>query len=278
MMPKAVNPVTHAADVRDLAHFSATDAPRNITSLRNQKPSVARHSPFQLHSRGRVFATRVVFALLLGGCAYLVFEYGRIQANYNNLDARRERQAYEDHIDTLDEEIAALKQVVAKLETDRRVDAESYKQVEANLATLQAKIQEQADAIAFYRGIVSPADGAAGLRVQNLKLTRAGNERAYNIRLVLVQSLQHDRKVTGDVALVVEGTQDGNEVSYPYADLSVAAADTDWEFSFRYFQNFDREIVLPDGFMPQRIKIAVHSKTRSIDSIEQSFSWATSRG
>lgn len=231
-----------------------------------------------MHSRGRVVAVRTMSVLLVAGCAYLIFEFGRIQANYNIVDAAREQQSYEAHIAKLDAEIAALKEVVAKLETDRAVDSESYKEVEANLVTLQAKIQEQADAIAFYRGIVSPADGAAGLRVQDVKLTRASGERAYNIRLVLVQLLQHDRKVSGDVGLVVEGLQDGNEVSYPYTDLLAGQADTDWEFSFRYFQNFDREIVLPDGFIPQLIKIEVHSKTRSIASIEQSFSWATSRG
>jgi len=242
------------------------------------KQSVARHSPFQLHSRGRVFATRTLFAILIAGCGYLVFEFGRIQANYDIVAAARERQAYEEHIAKLDGEILALKDEVARLQTDRAVDEESYRQVEANLASLQAKIQEQTNAIAFYRGIVSPADGAAGLRVQDLKLTRASSERAYNVRLVLVQSLKHDRTVSGDVGLTVEGLQDGNEVSYPYAELLAEQADLDWEFSFRYFQDFDREIVLPDGFIPQRIKIAVHSRTRSINSIEQSFSWATSRG
>ena len=239
---------------------------------------MARHSPFQLHSRGRVFAVRFVVAILVAGCAYLVFEFGRIQANYNIVEASRERQAYEQHIDALEDEITQLKQLVAKLETDSAVDSESYKEVEANLVTLQAKIQEQADAIAFYRGIVSPTDGAAGLRVQSLKLSRANTERAYNVRVVLVQLLQHDRKVSGDVGLVVEGMQDGNEASYPYSVLSAQGDDSDWEFSFRYFQNFDREIVLPDGFIPQRVKIAVHSNTRSIASIEESFSWVTSRG
>jgi hypothetical protein len=231
-----------------------------------------------LHSRGRVFAIRAVAAILLAGSAYLVFEFGRIQANYNIVEASRERQSYEDHIAALDEEIANLKQQVAKLQTDRNIDSESYKEVETNLVTLQAKIQEQADAIAFYRGIVSPADGAAGLRVQSLKLTRASSERGYNIRLVLVQLLQHDRKVSGSVGLVVEGMQDGNEASYPFSDLAVAENESDWEFSFRYFQDFDREIILPDGFVPQRVKIAVNSKTRSIASIEESFAWATSRG
>lgn len=238
---------------------------------------MARHSPFQLHSRGRVLATRVALAILVAGGAYLVFEFGRIQANYNIVDASRERQAYEDRIAELNTEIAVLNQEVAKLETDQDVDSESYKQVEANLATLQAKIQEQTDAIAFYRGIVSPADGAAGLRVQNFRLTRAGGERAYNVRLVLIQSLKHDRKVTGDVGLTVEGIQNGDEISYKYSDLLAAAADNDWVYSFRYFQDFEREIILPDGFVPEQIKIEVRSKTRSIASIERNFSWAISR-
>ena len=210
--------------------------------------------------------------------AYLVFEFGRIQANYNIADAARERQSFEDHIAVLDDSIATLKEKIAMLEIDQSVDRESYKEVEGNLVTLQAKIQEQSDALAFYRGIVSPADGAAGLRVQDLKITRADTERTYTVRLVLVQSLQHDRKVSGDVGLIVEGTQNGSEIIYQYADLLSAETKAEWVYSFRYFQDFDREIVLPDGFTPERIKIEVRSKTRSISSIEESFAWTTSRG
>jgi hypothetical protein len=222
--------------------------------------------------------TRVLIAAMVAICAYLVFEFGRIQANYNIADAALERQAYEEHIAELDSRIGTLNEQVAMLETDQSVDSASYKEVEGNLVALQAKIQEQSDAIAFYRGIVSPSDGAAGLRVQDLKLTRASDERAYTVRLVLVQSLQHDRKVSGDVGLVVEGTQNGSEMTYNYSDLLSAEADDDWAFSFRYFQDFAREIVLPDGFTPERIKIEVRSKTRSISSIEESFAWTTSRG
>jgi len=278
MMPKLVKLVTYAANVRGLTHFSLAGAPRNITSLRTQTNFVARHSPFQLHSRGRVVTTRILLAVLIAVCAYLVYEFGRIQANYNIVDADRERQVYESRIVVLDAEIVALKEEVALLETHRDIDRAAYTDVEASLVTLQAKIQEQTNAIAFYRGIVSPADGAAGLRVQDLRLTRASTERTYNVRLVLVQSLQHDRKVSGNVGLVVEGVQDGSETTYAYAQLLPAEADSNWSFAFRYFQDFDREIVLPDGFTPERIKIEVRSRTRSISSIEESFSWTTSPG
>ena len=239
---------------------------------------MSRHSPFNSPSPGRVVGRRLLIAALVLVCAYLVYEFGRIQANYNIVEAGRERQAYEDHIDDLDDEIAALKESIAILETNRDIDRSAYKQVEASLGDLQAKIQEQTNEIAFYRGIISPADGKAGLRVQDLRLTRSATERAYNVRLVLVQSLKHDRTVSGDVGLYVEGVQDGSDVSYPYAQLLSNDAESQWPFKFRYFQDFDREIVLPDGFTPQSIRIEVRSKTRSISSIEERYAWATSSG
>jgi hypothetical protein len=222
-----------------------------------------------------VRAFLVLFVLIAG---YLVFEYGRIRAGYDTIDTANERGELVAHIDALDDEIEALQQEVALQETHREIDREAYKEVESSLITLQAKIVEQQNAIAFYRGIVSPADGKPGLRVQDFKLTRGGEEREFNLRLVLVQAMKHDRKVSGDVSVSVEGNEDGEVKSYALTDLLPADADKAWPFSFRYFQDFDRQIVLPDGFTPERVHVEVRSRTRSISSIEESYAWATSQG
>jgi hypothetical protein len=232
----------------------------------------------QLHSPLRVWTTRAVIAVLALIGSYLIYEFGRIQAGYNLVDAAGERQELEQHITMLEGEILALKEQVTLLETHRDIDRQAYTEVESSLTDLQAKIQEQKDAIAFYRGIVSPADGNKGLRVQDLKLTRGRAEREYNIRLVLVQAMQHDRKVSGNVKLTIDGDQDGVETTYEYAQLLPEDAKEAWAFSFRYFQDFDRQLVLPDGFTPQRVNIEVESRTRSIASIAESYSWETSQG
>ena len=210
--------------------------------------------------------------------AYLVFEYGRISAGYDTIDAADERAALEAEIAVRDARIADLEQEVALLETHREIDREAYKEVENSLLELQAKIQEQRDAIAFYRGIVSPADGRPGLRVQDFRLTRGAEERQFNLRLVLVQAMKHDRTVSGDVTLSIEGSEDGNAKTYALTELLPAEASTEWPFSFRYFQDFDRQIVLPDGFTPEFVRVEVRSRTRSIASIEETFAWATSQG
>jgi cell division protein FtsB len=226
----------------------------------------------------RTLLVRGFFVLLALVVAYLVFEYGRISAGYDTVDAANQRAALVDEIEQRDARIAELEQEVAMLETHREIDREAYKQVEGGLLALQAKIVEQQDAIAFYRGIVSPADGKPGLRVQDFRLTRGAEEREFNLRLVLVQAMKHDRKVSGDVAMTIEGSEGGEAASYALTDLLPPDADRAWPFSFRYFQDFDRRIVLPDGFTPERVRVEVRSRTRSISSIEESFAWATSQG
>jgi hypothetical protein len=39
----------------------------------------------------------------------------------------------------------------------------------------------------------------------------------------------------------------------------------------------ERQLILQDGFPPESIKIEVHSRTRSISSIEESFVWTPAR-
>ena len=116
----------------------------------------------------RVWSLRILVAALALLVVYLTFEFGRIQAGHNILDAAAERRDSGQQIAGLEAEIRTLREEVALLEMQRTIEAEAYSEVEMSLVDLQAKIQEQRDAIAFYRGIVSPSDGGAGLRVQDL--------------------------------------------------------------------------------------------------------------
>ena len=230
-------------------------------------------SPSYIPGLGRSWVQSAILAVAVIFGAYLIFEFGRIQAKYNIVDAISEQQALLDEIKGLEKRIAGLKQEIALLETHRDIDVEAYQVVEANLGELQKKIQEQRDAIAFYRGIVSPADGGRGLRVQDLKLKKGKDERQYHVRLVLVQVMQHDRSVKGEVDFSIDGAQDGVEVTYALEQLLPENADSNWSFSFRYFQDFDRELLLPAGFTPEKINIVVKSRTKSIASVKQSFLW-----
>jgi cell division protein FtsB len=225
--------------------------------------------------RSGIMRAAVAIAFVVG--VYLVFEFGRIQADYNIVDAIEEKQDHKTEIDGLENRIIVLKQEIALLKTHRDIDQEAYKVVEDDLIDLQRKIQEQRDAIAFYRGIVSPSDGGRGLRVQDFKVRKGKDERQFHMRLVLVQVMQHDRSVKGNVEFSLEGSQDGKAKTYSLKDLLPTDAKSNWPFAFRYFQDFDRELILPAGFTPEKVNIEVKSRTKSIASVKQSFLWETAQ-
>jgi cell division protein FtsB len=249
-----------------------------MNSAAKQRGPVTSNGKLHLNRRRHSWVLRLGGIVLVLLAAWLLFEFGRIQAGYNLVDVAAERQAYRDAIEQLEGQVTALKEQVALLETHRDIDKSAYEKVESTLEGLQRKVQEQREAIAFYRGIISPADGSHGLRVQDLKVTKGKDPRQYRVSLVLVQVMQHDRQVRGDVALSLEGAQDGETVTYTLEQLVPEDEDSDWPFAFRYFQTFERDLILPDGFTPEKVNIEVRSHTKSVASIEQSFAWQMGQG
>lgn len=212
------------------------------------------------------------------GSIALAYELGRFNGGYSVLDQRRERTELNAAIADRDREIESLQRNVAILETSQEVDRETYSQVEKNLAELQAQIQAQEEELAFYRGIISPEDGVAGLRVQTLELRPADAGQAYLLHLVLVQAITHDRRVSGVVRLDFSGFMNGEPVVLSLGDLVADDAGGDLAYSFRYFQDLQRELVLPSGFEPQEVLMHIRPREPSGDALEQTFEWAAVAG
>ncbi len=233
---------------------------------RHQKSAHQGHS-----SQFWLFRGLALVVVVLAG--YLIFELGRIQADYNVVDVAAERRSYEDRIAGLESEIRALREQIALLQTDAVVDREGYKDVEARLARLRNKIQEQLETIEFYRGIVAPADGQKGLRVQDFKIRKSSVEGVFDARLVLIQTMRHDRTVKGEVNLTIDGSRSGSPVTLELASMLPEGEKSAWPYSFRYFQNFERELRLPQGFVPETVNIELDSQSKSVPDVKQDFAW-----
>jgi hypothetical protein len=212
-------------------------------------------------------------AMLAVGSLYLAFELGRYESGYSLLDHRRERGTLAAQ---LAEERAAsdeLRRQLAIAETAGEIDRATYEQVESTLGELQAQIQAQEEELVFYRGIVSPQDGVAGLRIQSLEVLPSDGEGRYLLRLLLVQAIVHSRRVAGAVKLQLEGTRDGQTVSFDAAELVTPGEPYDMAYEFRYFQGLETELSLPPGFEPQHVAVEIWPNEARAERINQTFDW-----
>jgi hypothetical protein len=95
---------------------------------------------------------------------------------------------------------------------------------------------------------------------------------------VLVQAIIHNRPVRGTAKLQLVGTLDGLEVGLGLGQLATDDQGVDLAYEFRYFQGFERELLLPEDFEPARFDLEILPSEPRGEPVKRSFEWAAVLG
>ena len=214
-----------------------------------------------------------VLGVLVTASIVGAFEFGRLRAGFDSGDSQRALMTAQNEAESLAGQNRELRERIALLERSSEIDREAREQVQVNLSAMQDEVLELREELAFYRGIVSPEDAQAGLRIQSFKLASRQSTDLFHFRLVLIQAIKHDRRATGRVEVTFHGVQNGEPVSIPLQQLVTGDLD-EISYSFKYFQDFEGDIRLPAGFAPARVDIAVLPGGRAADAIRRTIDWS----
>lgn len=214
----------------------------------------------------------VALALLfLAIVAAYAYHRGRVSAGLDAAQVALERRELVARADRLERQNTKLNARVAELEMARKLDREAYGQVERTLGELQSQLSRQADDLAFYKSIVSPADGVQGLRIHRFEVRPGAGPREYLLALTLLQSMRHESVASGLVQIVVHGMQDDRPARHSVGEL-LGQPKAQLPFSFRYFQTLEQAVTLPEGFQAFEVEVQVRS-SKLRNPMQQSFPW-----
>lgn len=183
-----------------------------------------------------------------------------------------ERDVLADDIDSLRRDNQRLREQLTFLEQSVEIDQMACASVRSSLKSMQAELAETREQVAFYRGIVSPEQGRAGLRVHNVVVRPLETARQYTMQVMLVQSVRRNRDVSGSTNIRIEGLQDDTAVQLDWADVALGE-EAQLPFSFKYFQELAGEFVLPSGFEPTRVRVFADPRGAN-NLVEQQFEWS----
>ncbi|MGB9429538.1 MAG: DUF6776 family protein [Gammaproteobacteria bacterium] len=213
-------------------------------------------------------------ALALAAAVILIaaaFFYGGARAGYDRLAAMK----LQANMDALEQKNSQLQEQIVVLQRERDVDQAARQQVQQGLEAQQTKLLNLQEELAFYKGIVSPATGEEGIRVQSLKFTSGGAPRLYYYHLVLVQVRTKELRISGSVDMKIYGAQQGKPVILDAHSIAPKGA-TPLTFAFQYFENLEGDAILPDGFAPGRVEVTVTENGHG--PVQQNFDWRTISG
>lgn len=224
--------------------------------------------------RSRLVTALLLVVLIL--VAWALFEYGRYSAGYDVFEAGKQHSVLIKQNRTLEKQVDQLQEDKAVLARNAQIKRKAYQDLDNTLKVLQGEILELKEELAFYRGIVSPRDAAQGLHLQRFKIEPNGKLRGYHYNVILTQVLnaKEDRIANGTLTFEFEGKQGNVAKVLSLQDVSDKHLRREG-FSFRYFQNIQGDIQLPQGFKPQRVTVKVIPRNHRAGRvpIEKTFDW-----
>ena len=194
-----------------------------------------------------VIVPLVIFIAGLSGAYYYGTQASSAQLAQTEQSLTDQTERYE----ILNERYERLQDSFAQMKRQLRINESAYSELRKELEQSNAQLANLRGELKFYRSIISPQDGKQGVRIQELAITPTEKAQTYEYKLVLIQTLQQDKELSGTVGLTIKGEVDGElqTIQHP------RPGEGKLKVKFKYFQNFTGILELPAEFKPLEIKV-----------------------
>ncbi|GAB2892744.1 DUF6776 family protein [Microbulbifer echini] len=178
-----------------------------------------------------------------------------------------------ERLEALKNENETLRMRAATAEQSLVIGEQASESVRSELVQKESQIAELKQEISFYRGVMAPAEGEDGVSIGRFILSQTADTRSYQYKLQVQQSAVRRNVIKGMATFTVVGRQDGEPKRYSLKDLSKQVDAESIPLRFKYFQNIEGELHLPEGFVPEGVELSLKSSGRKGFNIEQRYGW-----
>ena len=168
-------------------------------------------------------------------------------------------------------EVETLRQEIATLARSDQVSREANIDLQATLAERDEEVSALRADVAFYERLVGSTSQRRGLTVHGLRLQSQG-EGAWHFTATLTQTLNRAAVSSGSLTVAVEGSRNDSLERLAWSDLRQSEQAPGVDYSFKYFQQVEGDLILPEGFKPLRVIVRLAPPRGQ--PVEQSFTWA----
>lgn len=230
------------------------------------------------HRPGRRFLLVALLVLGVSVSAAGGFMYGYMNTLRSQQSEQATQQELSQQLIAAETENSELRRQIAILDRSSVMDQRATEEVQETIRGLRDRVAQLEQDIVYYRQVVSEETEDTGLIISQLDIDATREENRYRYKLVMrQQDADGDTFLTGHVNINLVGSQGEEQQILALRDLSAEQDQLDIRLRFKYFQNIEGELVLPDNFVPDRLQIAAVSVEPVEKSINQNFSWVVER-
>ena len=221
--------------------------------------------------------TRVWLVLGLVGlfvaAAAGAFAWGQQQAMSGYGRAQRDLAAVKAELEEVRRAENQLRQQKENASLGAEVDRKSLEEIRQEVIELKAVVASLEEENQFYRNLMNPDGEQNGLNFGPVEIVHTDRPRTFRYKVVMQQLASQHELVTGTLNFNVVGRQQGAVKVLPLSQLSSGVDSSNIKLRFKYFQNIEGELVLPEGFEPERIELEARASGGNSPVIEKRLAW-----
>jgi hypothetical protein len=135
----------------------------------------------------------------------------------------------------------------------------------------QAELSHLQSELDFYRRLAGTGGTQPGLDVYRAEVIPTESGKVFQFILTLTQNIRRASIITGRARMDIEGTMDDRPVTLYWSQVSDGET-PEPSFRFKYFQQLEGYLTLPDGFSPTRLLVTLEAKGQRKPVIRK-YSW-----
>ncbi|RLA20009.1 MAG: hypothetical protein DRQ61_01685 [Gammaproteobacteria bacterium] len=225
------------------------------------------------HQRQKPAALSIVTFILFGAiCTVAGFGLGSYFIDQDSREAIELFGQLSTEKVELNGQVSRLRQQLSILESGSKIDRLSVQQTQKKLAEMQSTQKELEEKLAFYQRIMAPEKANEALYIQSFRLISMPEANRHKFVLTLSQGVGKKRATKGSFSISVSGQLAGEEKKLQLKDLNEEQKNS-LPFNFRYFQTITRNLILPDGFVPQSLVVNIKPSRKGDETVEKEWDW-----
>jgi TolA-binding protein len=227
-------------------------------------------------SQHRTRLMSVVVAFAIGAIAG--YYPGHWSLHQQQQQVALQLQQLQSALQTNEEQLADQRKQVDYLTAELAVERHTSKLQMQDLKAEQQKLFETRKELAFYQKIISPDLQANSLIIDSFTLSPGNAVGKYKFNLVLIEQDKQKNFAKGQITLMLVGKKAGKKTSVDLLQLA-GFSKADRRFSFKYFQIFEGEFVLPSAFKAEQVEVTISvpaSRGLKAAKVSKSLAWLES--
>lgn len=219
----------------------------------------------------RVGAMRfyIICLVVLGATAYVGFLLGNLERDSQAAKIR----GLEQSLDDLNTDNNAVTKRLNITGVELEVERLAGQNTQLTIKEMLEKNNELRRELSFYQKVMAPELEEEGFTIESLNIEGTNSTNFFRFALVVMQRDKRKNYVKGQARLALLGSLSGKPQRLDLLEL--ASLGDKVEFSFKYFDVIEGEVVLPEGFVPE--KVVVNTQLAEAKwgkgSLQRTFDW-----